>query len=317
MAENWQQKKQQQKLDKKNKYAADVEWVTSRWWFVFTTLLAIMFVVATIYIAIKPTPIKYIIKKMRPSAQYDPSLIAKVTDKYTLYASPDSKHTNLIVVIMGGSGLFSNLHAIYGITNWLYDRVGATYDIVTFKYPTRFEYTIHDTMLSINESLKNFIQYKTVDVIGVSFGVLLAGAFYNKETSLKQSNEMKVPQIGLHFRSLIALSGLFDLNFTSTMVETLVKHYIMKNVPAKQNYTCYDIQIPALVICARSDFLIAQSLRFCKKNTEIQYKIYDVDHLPHAFCQFINLPESQESLEIVVDFLAQLKPPDEPSNNIS
>lgn len=281
--------------------------IASQWWFIFTTLVAIILVLAIIYIAIKPTPIKYMIKKMRPCAEYTANENAKITRQYTLYEHPDSKHTHLIVVIMGGSGMFSNLQAIYGITNWLYTRIGETHDIVTFKYPTRFKHTIHDTMLSINESLKNFVHYPTVDVVAISFGVLLAGAFYNKETSLQSANEMQLPQIGLRFRSLVALSGLFDLKFTSSMVETAVRHYIMKHVPAKQHYTCYNVKIPMLVICARSDFLIAQSVRFCKSAApNVQYKIFDVNHLPHAFCQFINLPETQESLDLVIKFIKKL-----------
>lgn len=280
--------------------------IAMRWWSIVTILLTLVLVCALIYIAIRPTPIKYLIQKMRPCAEYSPAKTARVTAKYTLYTAPDSEHKRLIVVIMGGSGMFSNLKAIYGVTNWLFDRCGHEYDIVTFQYPTRFKNTIHDTMMSINQSLMDFIHYDVVDVVGVSFGVLLAGAFYQKESSLKKSQEMRVPQIGIRFRSMVALCGLFDLQFSSQLVETLVNHYIMKYVPAKQHYTCYGIDIPKLVISARSDFLVAQTIRYCQSETNLDYKIFDANYLPHAFCQFINMPEAEEALEETVKFLHRL-----------
>lgn len=278
----------------------------SRWWTIVTVLLAIAIVVLLIYVAIKPTPIKYLIRKMRPCAEYQANRAAKITKNYTFYSKVNSTHQRLIVVIMGGSGMFSNLKAIYGITNWLFDRCGDDYDIVTFQYPTRFKNTIHDAMLSINESLLDFIHYPVVDVVGVSFGVLLAGAFYQKESSQKKANEMKIPQIGIRFRSMVALCGLFDLRFSSSLVETLVKHYIMKHVPAKNNYTCYGIDIPKLVISARSDFLIAQTIRYCQSEANLDYKIFDSNFLPHAFCQFVNMSEAEEALELTVQFLYRL-----------
>lgn len=281
--------------------------IVSQLWTLVTILLAIAIVCAIIYIAIKPSPVKYLIRKMRPCAEYTADkTVATITPKHTFYTQPNSTHQKLIVVIMGGSGMFSNLKAIYGLTNWLFARLGNTYDLVTFQYPTRFEHTIHDAMLSINKSLMDFIHYPVVDVVAVSFGVLLAGAFYQKEASLIKSKEMQVPQIGIRFRSMVALCGLFDLRFSSSLIETLVKHYIMKHVPGKYLYSCYGIDIPKLVVSARSDFLVAQTIRFCQSETNLDYKIFESNYLPHAFCQFINMPEAEETLETTAKFLENL-----------
>lgn len=272
---------------------------------IFTVLLTLVTIYLLVVVVLRPSPVKLLIRQLHPNAEYKPNAkTSMVTEKYTLYSRPTSKHDKLIVVFMGGCGLFSHLHSIYGITNWLDDYLGEHYDVVTFSYPTRFKHTIHDSMLSINRSLMDFINYETVHVVGVSFGVLLAGAFYQKETSLEKSTAMNIPQIGLKFKSFIALSGLFELTFNARLITNIVDYYIMRNVPAKIHYTCYSMLIPKLVISSYSDFLVAQTVKFCSiEQQSTECKVYDTATLPHAFTQFTNLPEAVDSLKRIAAFI--------------
>lgn len=276
---------------------------------IFAIVITVVTLVIMAALIFRPTPIKYLINRLHTSVSYDPAKTAKITSKYTLYTRPTSKHDKLIVVFIGGCGLFSQLNSIYGITNWLDNRLGNEheYDVVTFNYPTRFQHTVLDSMLSINKSLLDFVHYPNVHVIGVSFGALLAGAFYHKESSLEISKNMRVPQIGLKFKSFTALSGLFEVNFNAKFLTTLVDYYIMKNVPSKENYTCYNMKLPKFAVSAVSDFLVAQTVKFCSTEREhTQCKVYDSTSLPHAFPQFLNLTESMETLEMVAVFILKI-----------
>lgn len=277
-----------------------------------TALITVFVIVALVVFVCRPTPIKYAIRQLHHSPDYEANpTTAQVTQKYTLYTHPNSKHDKLIVVFMGGCGLFSRLKSIYGITNYLDEKLGGdgtgNYDVVTFCYPTRFQHTVLQSMLSINESLQDFVGYSSIHAIGVSFGALLAGAFYQKEAQKHVSDSMQIPQIGMHFKSFVGLSGLYELNFNVRLVTALADYYIMRNVPAKRSYSCYNMKIPKMVVSCISDFLIAQTVKFCQtEQASTQCKIYRTSNLPHAFMQFLNIPETIETLDEVANFILKL-----------
>lgn len=272
---------------------------------ILSILASLVILCVLILIVLYPEPIKPIISTLVPNIEYAPNDNAKVIGKTTLYSHPTSNHDKLIVVFIGGCGLFSNRNNFYGMTNLLNDLMGPSYDILLFEYPVRFKHTVLETMLAINDILMDYIHYTTIHAVGVSFGSLLAGAFCQKESFPSKSLAMKVPQIGMNFSSLSIFSGVLDVEFSAQLLTSVFNFYIMKNTPGRSNYTCYGLQIPRFVISATTDFLVSQTTRFIQ--TEVgQYKIYNSKNLPHAFAQYINLEESVDAIGRVRDFILNI-----------
>lgn len=274
-------------------------------WNIFTIILTLAFIVCLIYFAFVPSVVKPIISHFIPNTVYKPNANHVIKENYTLYTNAQSKHNRLIVIIPGGAGLFSGIENIYGLLNQLNDKLGDTYDIVTFTYPVRFKYTIRESMLAINGILKNFLHYEEVHAIGISFGTLLIGAFYHKESLKLISDQMNIPQIGLKFKSLTGICGMYEPKFNVDIMTWLFNLYIMRNTPAIKQYTCYDMRIPKLIISSKSDFLVAQSAKFIQSES-CDYKIYDSKILPHAFPQFINLDEAKNAIQLISNFIRKL-----------
>lgn len=275
----------------------------SKIWPYVAFVLSIIAIALLIWTLIVPTPLKLIIRYIYPDIKYVANKNAVVRPQYTLYSNKDSLHNKLIVVFIGGALLHSEVANSYGICNVLNEKLKNEYDIVTFNYPVRFKNTLHETMLAINKKLVNFLHYETVHAIGISFGALLTGAFYHKENSLHVSRRMNVPQIGMQFKSFIGISGLFEPAFNVELLTNLFKFYFMRNTPAISNYTCYNMQIPKLIINAKSDFLLAQTAKLIESGP-CEYHIYDSVKLPHRFVQFINLVESQDALQRIITFIS-------------
>lgn len=273
-----------------------------------STLISVFIICLLVYFAIYPEPIKFVLSALYINPEYEANENATKTAKTTLYSNPGSKHDKLIVVFIGGGGLFSKMTNIYGFTNKLNELMGSDYDILTFEYPIRFKNTILDSMLAINKILLDYIHYTTIHAVGISFGSLLAGAFYNKEMTLTKSSGMSVPQIGMRFTSLCVLSGVLECNFNVDIITKLFKFYIMRNTPGIINYTCYGLPIPKFIVSANSDFLVAQTSKFIQNET-CEYKIYDSKTLPHAFCQLTNLDEAVDSIKRVRDFIIKVDNP--------
>lgn len=265
-------------------------------------LVTIFVILLLVWFVIYPEPIKYVISALHPNANYEPNKNSTRSNKSTFYTHPNSKHDKLVVLFIGGSGLFSNRSNFYGFTNSLNEKLGDGYDILLFEYPIRFKSTILESMLAINKLLLPYIHYETVHAIGISFGGILAGAFQQKETTKTKSVAMKVPQIGMTFKSLTILSGMFECNFNVDIVTKLFNFYIMRNTPSLINYTCYGIPVPKLVISANTDFLISQSIKFIQIE-QCEYKIYNSQTLPHAFCQLLNLDEAKDAIQRVAKFI--------------
>lgn len=280
----------------------NMSWTTTTT--IISTILSLVALGLLIWLVIVPTPLKIVVDAICPSVKYAPNSNALVNANYTFYSNHGSKHDKLVIVFLGGSLLFSNILTIYGITNLLNEKFGNSYDIVTFSYPTRFKYTVRDALLSINKSLADFINYDTIHAVGISVGALLAGAFYQKEKFKVNSDAMQVPQIGIQFKTFSALSGVFETKFNASILTALFKFYIMRNTPSLLKYTCYGMNIPKLIICAKSDFLLAQTVKFIR-HEPCEYHIYEspLSLLPHAFSQFINLPEARDSIDRIVTFI--------------
>lgn len=272
---------------------------------IFSILVSILILSVLVLIVLFPEPIKPLISALVPNIEYQQNDNAKLIGKTTLYSNPTSNHDKLIVVFIGGCGLFSNRNNFYGMTNVMNELMGSNYDILLFEYPVRFKNTILETMLAINKILVDYIHYTTIHAVGVSFGSLLAGAFCQKEAFISKALAMKVPQIGMRFASLSAVSGVLDCSFSAQLMTSLFNFYIMRNTPGILNYTCYGLQIPRLVISATTDFLVAQTTRFIQ-NEVGQYKIYNSKNLPHAFIQYINLEEAIDAIGRIRDFILNI-----------
>lgn len=272
---------------------------------IISVIVSLLLLALVIWLVITPTPVKYILSRTFTYSPYMANANATITERYTLYKSATSQLQNLIIVFIGGGFLYSSVTNIYGITNYLNEKFQNDYDILTFAYPVRFKHTIHSAMLVINEILKDFINYEHVHAIGVSAGTLLAGAFYQKETHPEKATAMKIPQIGMHFKSFIGLSGIYEPVFNSKVVSGLFKFYIMRNTPSIKHYTCYRMGIAKLVISAQSDFLLAQTSKYIQTEPNDNH-IYPSTTLPHAFSQLINLDEARDSLDRVYDFILRV-----------
>lgn len=270
-----------------------------------SVIVSVVVLTLLVWLIITPAPLKYIFAAAFPTIDYSPNANAKVTKDYTLYANPKSKGEKLIIVFIGGSGLYSKIENIYGFTNTLNEKLNEDYDIVTFKYPVRFTHTVLDAMLSINNTLSKFLHYKEYHAVGISFGALLAGAFYQKEHFKEASIAMRVKQIGIHFKSFSGLSGMYETSFNVELLTRMFDFYIMRNTPGKAWYTCYnmaiykDVGLPKLAISAESDFLVAQTLKFLLTEASSS-KIYKSQTLPHSFSQLIHLPEALNSIDRVI-----------------
>lgn len=272
---------------------------------IFSVLTSILVLCVVIWIVLYPEPLKLVLSAISPSVEYDANDNAKIIGNATLYSNPTSKHDKLIVVFIGGCGLYSSQRNFYGFTNKLNELIGANYDILLFQYPVRFKYTVLESMLAINKILVDYIHYETIHAIGISFGSLLAGAFCQKESFLSKSVAMNVPQIGMKFTSLTALSGVLECTFNAELMTSLFNFYIMRNTPGRVNYTCFGLQIPRFVVSATTDFLVSQTTRFIQLELG-QYKIYNSKNLPHAFVQFINLEEAVDAIGRVRDFILNI-----------
>lgn len=275
---------------------------------VLSVIISLLVIGLLIWMVFYPEPFKYLLTVMYPSPDYDANDNAIISKSTTLYTSPNSKHDKLVILFIGGAGLYSTMSNNYGFTNKLNEFLGTDYDVLVFEYPVRFKYTVLDTMLSINKILADYINYETVHAIGISFGALLAGAFYQKEMTKTKATNMQIPQIGIKFASLSLLSGVLECKFNVDVFTALFNFYIMRATPGLMYYTCYGIPIPKFIVSANTDFLVSQTSKFIQSE-QCQYKIYQSHTLPHAFCQYTNLDEAIETIQSVRDFIVSVDNP--------
>ncbi|AQN78591.1 ACH96177.1 GrBNV gp19-like protein [Kallithea virus] len=273
-------------------------------WNILSILITVIFVIALIWFVLYPTPIKYVLQCFVPKTEYEPNANYTTVKNYILYTNAKSNHTKLIVIIPGGAGLLNSIANIYGFMNKLNETLGDDYDILTFSYPVRFKHTIRDSMLRVNEVLSDFTHYEEIHGIGLSFGSLLLGAFNNKESNILSSQQMQVPQIGIKFKTFTGICGMYQPFFNVKLLTWLFDFYIMRGTPGIKLYSCYGMPIPKLIITSNSDFLVSQSTKFLQSENAESLS-YPTANLPHTFPQYINLPEAQQSIVKIVDFIKQ------------
>lgn len=262
-------------------------------------LLSLVLITLVVYFLITPQPVVPLIFALFPDASYPIHTDAIERDNYTLYTT--TTNSKLLVWFNGGAFLASDRTQTYGFLNKLYDRLEG-FDILVFDYPVRFKSTIKQTMLAINKTLSQFLNYKEYHAGSLSAGSLLLGAFCQKETSPMISKEMQVPQIGITFQSFIGVSGLYETQFYSEILTSMFKFYIMRNTPGYKYYTAYGLNIPKLIISCKNDFLYLQTLKYIamEPNENI---IYENPNLTHGFCLWLNHKESFDVIDSIVDFI--------------
>ena len=282
--------------------------------FAFTLAILILLVLVVVY----PVPIKWILTRTTVYPDYDPDTEhARVYKDHTLYSSSSSssssstgfedehgKKKKLLIYFHGGAFLFNNRETSYGFLNTLYKKISDAFDILVFDYPVRFKYTVRDSLLAANRIITRYIgSYSDFYGIGMSAGVLLMGAFQNKERSPPSTAaRMNVPIIGVKFRAMVGLSGLYDTRFDSELINRLFDFYIMRGTVGSELYTCYNSGIPVLAIGVDSDYLYQQTYRFVTTEPS-EFKIYTNPELPHSFPLLVNLSETRDAIEHVADFI--------------
>lgn len=264
--------------------------------------LSIIIIISVLWILYSPSILKPIILKWLPDINYYPSKYATVEKNYTLYHRQDkSPNSNLLVWFHGGSFIFCNRNSAYGLLNNLFEKL-EKFDILLITYPVRFENTVQDMMLTINNILNNFLTYTEYHAIGISAGVLLEGSFINKERSIEISRRMKVPQIGINFKTFIGINGVYDTVFNSKVLNNLFKYYVMRGTPGIELYNCKNLNIPKLVISSEQDFLYQQTENFLSTE-HADSKIFNKTHLDHTSPLFQNIPESKEIIELITNWI--------------
>lgn len=288
-------------------------------------LLSILFVVLIIYYCIVvPYPLKYyILYNTRTFQIYRPDdNVLHFTSKTGAF-STDMKNTDasiyigtdkllepgLLVWFNGGAFLKTDRRSSFGVLNEL-SRTLPYYDIVTFDYPTRFRYTLRDSLDRVYKIL-NIVHekkiYKTMYGIGISAGVLLAGAYQNNEINDKAMRKIKIPRNGKPFSGIISLCGLLTPSFYDPYIDSAFKFYFMRNTPGAEYFTCANLpNTPKLVLSSTVDYLRAQTLRFIETEPCISH-IYKSNTLPHSFPLMIHFDETADLVKRIKTFVGDVQ----------
>lgn len=273
--------------------------------FILNFLLSVFVLLCFIYVIYRPNVLKFCLTRILPTFEYKLPNEATEIDNYTIYHSTKNEKKRLLVWFNGGAFLFSQRKCAYGILNTLFEKLN-DYDLLVFDYPVRFDYTLHDTMMSINKTLSKFLNYNEYVAVGMSAGTLLMGTFISKEQSSEIAEQIAVPQIGLKFQAFIGLNGVYNTKYNSVLLTELFSFYILRNIKTPKNYTCYNLKIPKLIINCTNDFLYDQTRSFLLSE-HAEFKLYDNPQLTHLFPLFQNLPEAKDVIERIVSFVKKLQ----------
>ncbi|ABO45352.1 unknown [Gryllus bimaculatus nudivirus] len=276
------------------------------YWTLFKILFSVIVILIFIIFISYPAPIKNMISKMHIAPIYNLNTqYGKEYEKdgYTLYSS-NKTVSNLLVWFHGGAFLYSDRKTAYGFLNNLFEYIKDDCDILVFDYPVRFSNTVRDSMLRCNSIIKKFIfKYKSFYCGGMSAGCLLMGTFIKKETVRGVAEKIQVPVIGVIFKAMIGLCGVYETNFNdSKLLNVAFDFYIMSGTPYPKLYTCYGINLDKLIIGAISEYLYQQTYKYA--NTEPCNKIiYQNKNLTHSFPLLLNTSESKECIKKIAEFL--------------
>lgn len=291
---------------------------------IFQVIAALLFCFLLFYIVIVPEPVKYLLLKTnKPIQLYDAdplyaihintdtgTIVTKVEDgDVTFYRSSskiDDSNTNLVVWFNGGAFLTTDRRASFGTINCLMQKGHNNTDIVTFDYPTRFKYTVQQSLLHAQKIAQLFFKtrhYKSVHAIGMSAGVMLAGAFQMNEINNDANKKMKLPRTGIRFQSIVTLCGLMMPNFQDRYLNAAFKFYMMRGTPGAEFYTCENITTPMYVVSADSEYLYSQSFRFIQSNSDVRHDLFsNASYLKHTFPLEIEYNETQRVIDNIIDF---------------
>ncbi|KAI5630645.1 OrNVorf47-like-2 [Venturia canescens] len=270
------------------------------WYFVNIILTLILIILSVVFIII-PAPMKTSLKDFTlVASESDPATNAEVKDLYTLYSRPNNK--KLLVWFQGGAFLLNNRKTSYGILNALNDAL-IEFDVLVFDYPLRFSHSVHDAMLATNKILEQFYAYDEYYAAGFSVGALLMGAFMQKELNKEIARKVDVPVIGIQFKAIISLCGVYSMKFDCLLLNLISRLYIMRGTPNPHLYSYHGLlSVPLLVISATSEFLYTETYKFTK-STACELKVFRGALLPHEFPLMLEFPETKESIESVIEFL--------------
>ncbi|KAI5630603.1 OrNVorf47-like-1 [Venturia canescens] len=270
--------------------------------FYVNTILSVLLVLLLAIFIVVPAPLKASFDRYSIDNNYDPATNAEVKYLYTSYKKPDNK--KLLVWFQAGAFVMKNRKTPYGLLNCLNDAL-VEFDILTFDLPIRSSYTVRDAMLTTNELLGRFKKYDEYYAAGFSTGALLMGSFMKKEMDEETSRKMGVPAIGIRFKAIVGLCGLYSTKFDDSNLESLFKFYIMRDDSNSHLYSCSDLDVPMLVIGATSEFLYTDQTRKFHCAGKCEKKLFSETPLPHEFPLMMDLPEAKESAETVIQFLRE------------
>lgn len=268
-------------------------------------ILAVLLLALLVWIALRPTIVKPILRKIMKSPQYEPLDVAQRHTNYTLYAKDaDPKRRDLIVMVIGGAFLIQSISSYYGVANQLYTSMSRTHDVLVVGYPVRFSHTIQQAMLSLNDTLANVaMPYKACHFIGFSAGALLAGTFIRKELNQQISRSIDVPQIGLRVDSMTSVCGLLYSTLNNNALNLLFGYYILHKTPSSKSYHAQALNIPTLIISCTNDILYQQALRYIQSE-QCETKIFN-ERLSHIFVEQIDLPEAKIAVKRIIEFIGK------------
>lgn len=274
----------------------------------FRLVFTLAVILALVSLVLVPAPFKPLLfDTYIPPQYYKLAANAKEYDYYTVYTGASKFYKrNLLVWFNGGGFLYSDRKTSYGLLNQL-SRNLPEFDVLVFDYPVRFRHTVHEALLAVNNVLseRKLGRYDNYYAGGMSAGTLLMGTFQSKETTPAVADKIKVPAIGIKFKAMVGVCGLYRSTFDNSLLNAMFRFYIMRGTPAPELYSCYGLtDTPKLVISATTEYLYSQTYRFVAFEP-CDSKVYTNDLLTHSFPLLNNCPEAQDTVERITAFVKQ------------
>jgi len=281
------------------------------------SVLLVLVIILVLMLLFYPIFVKPFVRKIFKAPTYEINPDGRIINDNLVIYKRDGNRKALIIFI-GGAFLFNNLQTHYGYANELFARAKNEYDVIMFKYPTRYNTTFRDIirfkltntmkdmLLQINDTLKPYVMnYNTFHAISFSAGALLAGTFARKEQDAKYAETIKVPAIGLRFATLSVYCGLYETVFDSDTLTKTFAFYMGRNTPGANIYSCYKLDIPKYVVSATNDILYPQTAKYAKLEPRVTYRIFNKQKLSHVFPQIVDLEETKLILDETLKFIRQ------------
>lgn len=272
----------------------------------FRLVFTLAVILALVSLVLIPAPFKPLLfDTYIPPQYYMLAANAKEYDYYTVYTGANELYKrDLLVWFNGGGFLYSDRKTSYGLLNEL-SRNLPEFDVLVFDYPVRFRHTVHEAMIAVNKALSEtkVRRYDNYYAGGMSAGTLLMGTFQSKETTPAVADKIRVPAIGIKFKAMVGVCGLYRSTFDNGLLNALFRFYIMRGTPAAELYSCYGLtDTPKLVISATTEYLYSQTYRFVALEP-CDSKVYTNDLLTHSFPLLNNCPEAQDTVQRITAFV--------------